>query len=142
MKPAFIKSLLFSLSSCLVVACTPYSIQNMQNEDMDPGKRQVLGIGVGVVGEPLVGGSMGQSMDHSDYIHAYYAMDHARKNKAHHWKNKNGMRYTLIPTSAAKKMYGHKRCRNYTMIASLHGKKEKVYGVACRKSDSTWENIR
>lgn len=157
MKQAFIKSVFLAASACLVVGC---SSSNTQGENttigavtgavvggvagsaIGGGAGKAVAVGVGIIGGALVGGAMGSSMDHSDYRQTNYALSHSAKKKAHHWKSKNGTRYTVVPTSKSKRMYGYSQCRNYTMIASMNGKNEKVHGVACRKPDGSWVNIK
>jgi len=157
MKQILIKSVFLVASACLVVSC---SSSNTQGENttigavsgaviggiagsaIGGGVGKAVAVGVGIVGGALVGGAVGHSMDHSDNTHANYALTHTPKHKSHHWKSKNGTVYTVVPTSKAMKMYGHSHCRKYTMTATMNGKHEKVHGVACRKANGTWENIK
>jgi len=153
MKQALIKSVILVASACLVVSCSSSNTQN-ENTGIGAVTGAVVGgvagaavggggaVAAGIVGGALVGGLVGHSMEHSDYKHADYALTHTPKHKAHHWKSKNGTTYTVMPTSEAKKMYGHSHCRSYTMTAHMNGKSEKVHGVACRKADGKWENIK
>lgn len=157
MKQALIKSLVLVASACMVVSC---SSSNTQGENttigavsgavvggvagslIGGGVGKAVAVGVGIVGGALVGGAMGHSMDHADNNQTNYALSHTPKHKSHHWKSKNGTTYTVIPTSKSMKMYGHSQCRKYTMTAKYNGKYEKVHGVACRRADGTWENIK
>lgn len=157
MKQALIKSVILAASACLVVSC---SSSNTQNENttigavsgaviggvagsaIGAGTGTAVAVGVGIVGGALIGGAVGHSMDHSDNNQTYYALSHTPKQKSHHWKSKNGTVYTVIPTSKSMKMYGHSHCRKYTMTAKMNGKYEKVHGVACRKPNGSWENIK
>lgn len=157
MKSALIKSLILATSASLFVSC---SSSNTQSENttigavtgavvggvagsaIGAGTGTAVAVGVGIVGGALVGGAMGHSMDHSDNMQANYALSNAPKHKPHHWKGRNGTRYTVIPTSKSMKMYGHSHCRKYTMIANMNGKKEKVHGVACRKANGSWVSIK
>jgi surface antigen len=157
MKQSVIKSVFLAASACLVVGCSSSNTQSQNatigavtgavvggvaGSAIGSGAGTAVAVGAGIVGGALIGGAMGSSMDHSDYRQTNYALSHSPYKKAHHWKGKNGTHYTVVPTSKSKRMYGYSQCRNYTMTASMHGKKEKVHGVACRKPNGSWVNIK
>jgi surface antigen len=153
MKQILIKSVILAASACLVVSCSSSNTQG-ENTTIGAVTGAVVGgvaggavgggaaVAAGIVGGALIGGVAGHSMEHSDYRQASYALSHTPKHKSHHWKSKNGTVYTVIPTSKSMKMYGHSHCRSYTMTAHQNGKSEKVHGVACRKANGSWENIK
>ncbi len=157
MKQAFIKLVLLAASAALVVSCSSSNTRDqntgigavtgavvggLAGSAIGAGTGTAVAVGVGIVGGALIGGAIGHSMDSSDNMQANYALTNVPQHRMHHWKSHNGTHYTVIPTSKSMKMYGHEHCRKYTMIANVHGKKEKVHGVACRKANGTWESIK
>ena len=53
------------------------------------------------------------------------------------WKNPDsGNRYTVVPTRTYESSAGP--CREYSIDAIIEGRRETVYGTACRQPDGTW----
>ncbi|TNF95935.1 MAG: hypothetical protein EP297_11240, partial [Gammaproteobacteria bacterium] len=53
------------------------------------------------------------------------------------WENPDtGNQYTVVPTKSYESASG--LCREYTIDADVGGKKEQVYGTACRQPDGSW----
>lgn len=100
-------------------------------------------IGVGIVAGAIVGGLIGNSMDSSDHTQMTYAMNNNPTNKGTTWRNaKTGATYKIVPTSRMMTIDGHPNCRHFYTTAIINGKKQKVYGVACRQTNGTWKAIR
>ncbi|HYW77842.1 MAG TPA: RT0821/Lpp0805 family surface protein, partial [Gammaproteobacteria bacterium] len=56
------------------------------------------------------------------------------------WRNPDtGNEYSVTPTRTYESEAGP--CREYTIDAIIGGKKEKVYGTACRQADGSWKNV-
>src|SRR5262245_44550296 len=106
------------------------------------GTGQAVAIGVGAVAGALIGGAIGHSMDSSDDVHVYQAMNTSPVNKAHYWKNhKSGHKYKFVPTTGHMSYKGHHDCRKYYTTAMINGKKQTITGVACRMKNGKWQSV-
>jgi surface antigen len=106
------------------------------------GTGQVAAIGAGVVVGALIGGYIGHSMDSSDTIKSYAALEKNPPNIEKHWTNKKtGHRYTLIPTSEKMAWKNNAVCRTYTSSAMINGRHHESNGTACRQTDGTWKTV-
>lgn len=129
------------------------------------GSGKILAAVGGTVVGALIGGSIGKSMDRQDRMRLNHAVASGRDT---HWRNPdNGNEYWVEPTPAYSRDYrnyhtyrddhddrGYRRgrryrryrgdepCRDYTTRAIIGGKKETIYGRACRKADGTWKVVR
>lgn len=84
-----------------------------------------------------LGGSIGRQMDDSDRYRAGEALESTPSYESTSWKNPDtGSSYSVTPTRT---YYDSDRpCREYTTEAWIDGKRETVYGRACRQSDGSW----
>jgi surface antigen len=66
------------------------------------------------------------------------ALETAPTGKSVSWKNPdNGNKYTVKPTRT---YYSKDQpCREYVTHALIGGKKEQIYGKACRQADGSWK---
>lgn len=104
------------------------------------GTGQVVAIGVGAIGGALLGSYIGHSMDNSDNAHVYQALDNNNTRQTTDWKNeKTGAVYKVTPVSKKMTIKGNPDCRKFRAISVISGKKQHVYGVACRQTDGTWK---
>lgn len=107
------------------------------------GTGQVVAIGVGAIGGALLGSYVGHSMDSSDNAHVYQALDNNNTRQTTDWKNeKTGAVYKVTPVSKKMTIKGNHDCRKFRAISVINGKKQHVYGVACRQADGTWRAMR
>ena len=103
------------------------------------GSGQVLATVAGAVGGALIGGAIGNNMDKTDQITAMQAVKNTPNNSSASWTNPNtGYHYTVTPIKSYHNR-GGRYCREYTTIATIAGKKQQVYGKACRQPDGTWK---
>jgi surface antigen len=84
------------------------------------------------------GGNIGRQMDENDRYRAGQALEATPTYQSSSWTNPDsGNRYSITPT---KTYYaGSGPCREYTTEAWIDGKRETVYGTACRQPDGTWQ---
>ncbi|MCB1744598.1 MAG: glycine zipper 2TM domain-containing protein [Gammaproteobacteria bacterium] len=93
----------------------------------------VLGTLVGAV----IGGAVGRSMDDLDRMKANHALETVRTGVSSNWYNPDtGNEYAVVPTRTYDTASGP--CREYVMDAIIGGRKERVYGTACRQADGSW----
>jgi surface antigen len=105
------------------------------------GAGKLVAVGAGTLAGALIGGAIGKNMDQTDQLKAQQAFEHTATGNASSWQNPDtGGHYTVKPT----KTFIHKGrpCREYTMAAEIGGKKEKIYGKACRQADGSWKTQR
>ena len=105
------------------------------------GSGQALAIAVGAIGGAVIGGAIGNSMDRADRTNVTHALEYNRTGSASTWKNPDtGNAYRVTPKRAYK---SHGRyCREYLTVATINGKKQKMYGTACRQPDGSWKVIK
>lgn len=101
------------------------------------GSGQVVATVVGAVAGAILGGKIGEYMDRQDKLNMERALETSPTGKRVSWKNPDtGHQYSVTPT----RTYYRKEqpCREYTTYANIGGKKEQVYGKACRQADGSW----
>jgi len=93
---------------------------------------------VGAIAGGLIGGSIGRYMDQQDQQRVAYALEANRTNQPTSWHNPDtGYDYTVTPTNTYQSAEGP--CREYSTDAVIDGRRETVYGTACRQSDGSWQ---
>ncbi|MEN8106960.1 MAG: RT0821/Lpp0805 family surface protein [Pseudomonadota bacterium] len=91
----------------------------------------------GTLAGAAIGGAVGQSMDTTDRLNTSATLENVRTGVPSTWRNPDtGNQYTVVPTKTYETNAGP--CREYTIDATVGGKREKVYGTACRQSDGSW----
>ena len=102
------------------------------------GDGRTTAIILGTLAGTAIGGSIGRSMAETDKIKAAHALENVRTGVSTAWKNPDsGNEYALVPTQTYDTPTGP--CREYTLDASVGGKKDKIYGTACRQADGSWQ---
>ncbi|HIE55072.1 MAG TPA: glycine zipper 2TM domain-containing protein [Chromatiaceae bacterium] len=102
------------------------------------GDGRTAAIIVGTLIGSHIGGSIGRSMDETDRLKTAHSLETVRTGVPTRWRNPDtGNRYTVTPTKTYETSRGP--CREYTVDAIIGGKKEKVYGTACRQADGSWK---
>jgi len=104
------------------------------------GSGQVAAAAAGAVIGSYIGGKIGKSMDDVDRMKAQNAVARTPTGQSTSWTNPdNGNRYTVQPT---KTYYRNDQpCREYTTTAIIGGKKQEIYGTACRMADGSWKTV-
>ncbi len=102
------------------------------------GDGRTAAIIVGTMAGSMIGGSVGRSMDDTDRLKAAHTLETVRTGVPSAWRNPDtGNQYTVVPTRTYESTAGP--CREYTIDAMVGGKREKIYGTACRQSDGSWQ---
>lgn len=102
------------------------------------GHGRTAAIVVGTLIGAAVGGAVGKSMDDNDRRKTAHALETVRTGVASTWRNPDtGHQYTVVPTKTLESPAGP--CREYTVDAVVGGKKDSVYGTACRQADGSWK---
>jgi surface antigen len=143
---------LATAGAMLVSACADQPAQEQQGMVIGGVLGGVLGSQVGrgegrtvatIVGTLIgaaVGGAVGRSMAESDRLKAAHSLETVRTGVPSTWRNPDtGNQYTFTPTRTYDAAQGP--CREYVVDAIIGGKREKVYGTACRQPDGSWRVV-
>jgi len=106
------------------------------------GAGKVLAIVGGTAVGALIGGKIGKEMDAQDKQRMVQALEKKPTGKIARWQNPDtGIRYQVEPTKTYTRHYrgATQPCREYTTTAIIGGKKEQVYGKACRMDGGSWK---
>lgn len=102
------------------------------------GQGRTAAIIVGTLVGAAIGGSIGRTMDDVDRMKVASALENSPTNRSTTWRNPDsGNRYTVTPRRTyrqAEQTY----CREYSMEAQIGGRREELYGTACRQPDGRW----
>lgn len=95
---------------------------------------------VGTIIGASVGGAIGRSMDETDRLKVAHSLETVRTGVPSQWRNPDtGNQYTVTPTRTYET--SGTPCREYTMDGNIGGRKEKIYGTACRQPDGSWRTV-
>jgi surface antigen len=102
------------------------------------GDGRTTAIILGTLAGTAIGGAVGRSMAETDKIKAAQALESVRTGVSTAWRNPDsGNEYALVPTRTYDAPTGP--CREYTIDASVGGKKDRIFGTACRQTDGSWQ---
>jgi len=104
------------------------------------GAGQVAAAAGGALVGAYLGGQIGKYMDRQDRMEMQQALETAPTGKVVSWTNPDsGNRYTVNPTRTY--YVAEQPCREYTTTALIGGKKQQIYGKACRQADGSWKVV-
>lgn len=104
------------------------------------GSGQAVATSVGVLMGTIIGGRIGQSMDEVDRQQIQYTLENYKVGRSRKWENPDThVHYMVKPTKTYYRHHGSQPCRKFVAEATIDGKKERVFGKACRLSDGTWQ---
>ena len=145
------------LQAVMVLLCSASiaSCSNMSNQDVGTltgaaaggvlgstigqGQGRILAIGVGALAGALVGNAIGKNMDDTDKLKQQRALENNSVGQPAYWKNsQTGNSYKVVPVKNVT-VNGNKLCREYRTVADIGGKKQEMYGTACRQADGSWK---
>jgi surface antigen len=92
------------------------------------------GLVIGALAGGVVGNVVGREMDKQDRVQAAAALE---ANRRMEWESRNGNRYEVTPTGT--RYEAGRECRNFEMTSYIDGRPDEMTGVACRRSDGSWE---
>ena len=105
------------------------------------GTGQDIATAVGAIAGVIIGGSVGRSMDDTDRLKASHSLEYNRTNESSHWHNPDtGNDYSMTPTRTYQSDTGQ-YCREYMTDVVVGGRRETVYGTACRQPDGSWKVV-
>lgn len=101
------------------------------------GRGRTVAIIAGTLAGAAIGGAVGQSMDANDRRKVAETLEGVRTGVPATWRNPDtGAQYSVTPTRTYETAGGP--CREFTTHALIGGKRETVYGTACRQPDGSW----
>lgn len=101
------------------------------------GHGRTAAIIAGTLAGAAIGGAVGQSMDANDRRKVAETLEGVRTGVPATWRNPDtGVQYSVTPTRTYETASGP--CREFTTHAIIGGKRETVYGTACRQPDGSW----
>ncbi len=102
------------------------------------GHGREVAIIAGTLAGAAIGGAVGKSMDDVDRMKVAQTLEGVRTGVSSSWHNPDtGVDYTVTPTRTYETASGP--CREFTTEAIIGGKKQSVYGTACRQPDGSWK---
>lgn len=118
-------------------------IGGLVGRNFGKGGGRVVATGIGMMMGAAIGGEIGRQMDDGDKRKMRDALEYEPIDKQTRWQNPDSkVVYTVTPkrTFYAHDTQGNSQpCREYTTTAIIGGKKETVYGTACRTADGAWK---
>lgn len=148
----FFTAIIVLLCSISLVGC-----QNVTKQDMGTvtgavaggllgstvggGSGRVLAIAAGTLAGAFIGGAIGKNMDDTDKLKMNNALENNAVGQPAYWNNaQTGAKYEVVPTRNVTRD-GNEYCREYRTVANVAGKKQQVYGTACRQPDGSWQAV-
>jgi surface antigen len=105
------------------------------------GTGRLVAVAGGAILGFLAGGAVGQAMDEVDQNCIGQALEHADNGRSVVWRDPaNNQQYTVSPVQTFQAEDG-RYCREYTTAAVVAGKRQQVYGTACRQPDGSWQIV-
>ncbi len=99
----------------------------------------MVAIAAGTLVGAYLGGAIGKSMDEQDRAKMNNALETNNVGQPAYWHNANsGTNYKVTPVKNVA-VRGNKYCREYRTVADIGGKKQEMYGTACRQPDGSWK---
>lgn len=140
------------LLSTLLVSCSNMTKQDvgtisggiaggLLGSTVGKGSGQLVAIAAGTLAGAYLGGAIGKNMDDNDRSRVNQALDNNSVGQPAYWRNANtGADYQVVPTKNVT-VNGNEYCREYQTIATIGGKKQHMYGTACRQPDGSWQAV-
>ena len=108
------------------------------------GAGRVAATAAGALVGAYIGGNIGKTMDRVDQMQMQQALEGAPVGRTVVWTNPDtGYTYQVVSTKTYYRHYHQYQqpCREYTTTAIIGGKRQQVYGTACRQADGSWRVI-
>jgi surface antigen len=149
---------IFTLFVKFICSASLAGCQNMSNQDVGVitggvaggllgstiggGTGKILAVAAGTIAGAMIGGSIGHNMDANDRQRMNAALDNNTVGQPAYWQNNNShAAYKVVPVKNVS-VNGNKYCREYRTVADIAGKKQQMYGTACRQPDGTWKAVK
>ena len=105
------------------------------------GSGRIVAIAAGTLAGAYLGGAVGKSMDDTDRLKMNQALESNNAGQPAYWHNANtGADYQVEPVRNVA-IEGNRYCREYRTTANIGGRKQQMYGTACRQPDGSWQAV-
>lgn len=148
---------LFAAFIVLVCSTSLIGCSNMSNQDVGMitggvagglvgstiggGSGKLVAIAAGTLAGAMIGGAIGKNMDQNDRMRMDRALEENGPGVPAYWRNqRTGADYEVVPTKNVT-VDGNQYCREYRTVADIGGKKQQMYGTACRQPDGSWQAV-
>ncbi len=102
---------------------------------------RILAIAAGTIAGAVIGGAIGKNMDRNDKARVNRALEDNQLGQPAYWHNaSSGANYEVVPVKNVT-YQGNQYCREYRTVANIGGKKQQMYGTACRQPDGSWQAV-
>lgn len=148
-----ISALLVLLSTGFLSGCAEMSQQDvgmlaggvaggLLGSTVGGGDGRLVAIAAGTLAGAYLGGAIGRDMDKNDRRRLNNALENNDVGEPAYWRNANtGRRYEVVPVRNLP-VHGNRYCREYRTYADIAGRRQQIFGTACRKPDGTWQAVR
>ncbi len=137
---ALVSSLVF-LGGCnkqQIGTGTGAALGGLLGSTIGDGKGKLIATAAGTLAGAMIGGSVGASMDGLDLMKTNRTLESTRTGTTSSWQNPDsGVQYAVTPTQTYETASGP--CREYRTNATIDGRRETVYGTACRQYNGRWQ---
>ena len=100
-----------------------------------------IGGAVGGIALGSMGASWGRELDRLDRQQINHALEHKRSGVATTWNNPDtGARHQVVVQPAKQEQGTY--CREWTDTVTVAGKRQQLYGKACRQPDGNWKLVQ
>lgn len=148
---------ILTMIMALLVSATLAGCQNVTNQDVGTvtgavaggllgstvgqGSGKLVAIAAGTLAGAYIGGKIGKNMDDTDRMKVNQALENNAPGQPAYWRNGNtGASYKVVPVKNVT-VDGNQYCREYRTVADIGGKKQQMYGTACRQPDGSWQAV-
>lgn len=100
-----------------------------------------IGGAAGAIGGGAIGASWGRELDRLDRQQINHALEHKRSGVATTWHNPDSGAQHQVVLQPARQEQGT-YCREWTDTVTVAGKKQQLYGKACRQPDGNWKLVQ
>lgn len=105
------------------------------------GSGKFVAVAAGTLAGAYIGGAIGRDMDANDRSRVNSTLNNNPVGEPAYWRNANtGATYQVVPTRNVE-VDGNQYCREYRTVANIAGKKQQMYGTACRQPDGSWKSV-
>ena len=102
------------------------------------GSGQIVAAAAGTLIGSFIGGSIGRSMDELDRLQTSRVLETVPTGATREWRNPDSQAdYAVTPTKTYYLESGTP-CREYIIDGTVGGKRQEIYGTACRQPDGSW----
>jgi surface antigen len=109
------------------------------------GNGRLVATSVGTLLGAYLGNEAGKSLDRADQLYAsraeYQALEYTPSGSSTPWRNPDTGHYGSVTPIETYETAGGDYCREFQHRAEIGGRRQNVYGTACRTPDGQWQAV-